>query len=77
MFRTYFLCDIADTFFMNSDELSKNKPSQNYFQNDDELTVDGTPYKKENYLMRSYVIGPLILMSVILIGSAILLSSMK
>lgn len=62
---------------MNSDELSKNKPSQNYFQNDDELTVDGTPYKKENYLMRSYVIGPLILMSVILIGSAILLSSMK
>jgi hypothetical protein len=68
---------MADTFIMNSDDLSNKKPAQNYFQHDDELTVDGSPYKKENYLMRSYVIGPLILMSVILIGSAILLSSMK
>lgn len=44
---------------MKSDEL----PKKNYFQHDAELTIDGTPYKKENYLLKSYVIGPLIFMT--------------
>lgn len=58
---------------MKSDEL----PKKNYFQHDAELTIDGTPYKKENYLLKSYVIGPLIFMTLLLVGSALLLSSMR
>jgi hypothetical protein len=56
---------------MKSDEL----PKKNFFDNDDELTVDGTPYKREPYLTRSYVIGPLIFITLLLVGSAVLLSS--
>jgi hypothetical protein len=58
---------------MKSDEL----PKKNYFQHDAELTIDGTPYKKENYLLKSYVIGPLIFMTLLLVGSALLLSSIR
>lgn len=54
-----------------------NPASPNFFEDDEELTVDGSPYKKPNYLARSYVIGPLILMSLLVIGSIILIASVK
>jgi len=56
---------------------SDGNPKPNYFEHDPELTIDGTPYKKENYLLRSYVIGPLIFITLLLAGSILLLSSIR
>lgn len=70
-FLEFLLCDMADTSLMNSDENPKN-----YFQHDEELTVDGTPYKKESFLAKSYIVVPLIFMTLLLIGSGCLLASM-
>lgn len=52
-------------------------PKPNYFEHNSELTIDGTPYKKENYLLKSYVIGPLLLMTLLTVGSILLLSTIQ
>lgn len=59
------------------DDNGKNEErKRNYFDDDPKLTIDGTEYKRPNYLTRSYVLGPIILMSILLGGSIFLINSM-
>lgn len=55
---------------------NENSPKR-YFQDNDELTVDGSSYRKQSFLLRSYVLVPLIFMTFLIVGSILLLGQMN